>query len=41
MMENPTLLKKMGKAGRQRAVDVFSWTSIAKQNFKLYQSLIK
>lgn len=38
---NPTLAKKMGEVSRQRAIDVFSWSSIAKQTFEFYQKTIE
>lgn len=37
---NPAQAKEMGIKARQRAIDVFSWTSIAKQTFDFYQDLI-
>ncbi len=39
-MENPEKREAFGKAGRQRAIDHFSWASIAKQTQALYQQLI-
>src|SRR5699024_6759293 len=32
--------KKFGEAGKQRAIDVFSWESIAKQTVDVYKSLM-
>jgi starch synthase len=40
-MENPERRDAFGKAGRQRAIEHFSWASIAKQTQALYQSLIE
>jgi starch synthase len=31
---------EMGKRGRQRAIDKFSWAQIAQETFELYQSLV-
>ena len=41
LMRDETLRKKMGKAGRKRAVDIFSWDAIAKQYHALYRSLVR
>lgn len=41
LMKDPILRLKMGKAGRQRAIDHFSWSAIADKTHALYQSLIK
>lgn len=41
LMANPELRERMGKAGRQRALEKFSWESIAQQTHALYQSLLK
>ncbi|NCD32331.1 MAG: glycogen synthase [Spartobacteria bacterium] len=40
IMRDPALQTAMGKAGRQRAVDVFSWKSIAAQTAAFYEELI-
>jgi glycogen synthase len=40
LMENPERREAFGKAGRQRAIEHFSWASIAKQTQALYQDLI-
>ncbi len=40
LMGNPELREKMGKAGRQRAIEKFSWKAIAQQTHALYQSLV-
>jgi glycosyltransferase involved in cell wall biosynthesis len=31
----------MAKAGRKRAVDRFSWKSIAEKTYQLYQTIVK
>jgi glycosyltransferase involved in cell wall biosynthesis len=41
LMKDEALREKMGKAGRRRAVDHFSWGSIAKETFCLYKSLLE
>jgi len=41
ILQNPELAKEMGENSRQRAVDVFSWKSIAKQTFEFYQECIE
>ena len=40
ILENPELAKKMGEVSRKRAIDVFSWKTIAKQTFDFYQECI-
>jgi len=40
LMENPGLREKMGKAGRKRAEEKFSWTAIARQTVELYRGLV-
>ncbi len=40
LMAKPETRKRFGKAGRQRAVDVFSWETIARQTADLYASLL-
>jgi alpha-maltose-1-phosphate synthase len=40
LMKDPAARKKMGKAGRKRAVDHFSWSSIAQKTHALYQRLL-
>lgn len=39
LMADPALRARMGAAGRRRAVDRFSWSSIAEQTVALYRSL--
>ncbi len=41
LMGDPELLQKYGKAGRVRAIEQFSWDSIAQETVALYKSLIK
>lgn len=40
LMRDPALRERMGKAGRKRAEEKFSWGAIAKQTYQLYQRLI-
>lgn len=40
LMADATLRESMGRAGRQRAVEHFSWSSIADQTVDLYRSLV-
>lgn len=39
LMADPELRKQMGKAGRERVEEQFSWTSIAQQTLDLYQEV--
>jgi len=39
LMADPVKRAAFGKAGRQRAIDVFSWASIARQTHDLYETL--
>lgn len=41
LMKNDALRKRMGKAGRRRAVENFSWGAIAKKTAALYESLLR
>jgi alpha-maltose-1-phosphate synthase len=41
LMADQPLRERMAKAGRQRAVDHFSWSAIAEKTFALYQTLLK
>ena len=41
LMADRDLLRKYGEAGRVRAIDQFSWESIALETVELYKSLIK
>jgi glycosyltransferase involved in cell wall biosynthesis len=38
-MADPALRQRMALAGRQRAVDHFSWKSIARKTLALYKTL--
>ena len=40
LLDNETLATQMGKAGRKRVLDIFSWTSIAKTTHEYYQEVI-
>jgi len=41
LMANEKLRKAMGKAGRKRAVDIFSWKAVAQKTYELYKSLAR
>ncbi len=41
VLDDPRLAESMAAAGQKRAIDVFSWTSIARQTQSLYESLLK
>jgi starch synthase len=40
LMTNPELRRQFGKAGRQRAIEKFSWQAIAAQTKNLYEELV-
>ena len=40
LVENPELAKKMGKAGRKRVEEKFSWQTVADKTVELYRSLL-
>jgi starch synthase len=40
VVTDPALAAAMGKAGRQRAIDAFSWTAIAEQTVAVYRSVL-
>ena len=40
LMADASLRERMGRAGRERAVERFSWSAIADQTVELYRSLI-
>jgi starch synthase len=40
LLADPEKCRQFGKAGRKRAEEKFSWTSIADQTIDLYQRLI-
>lgn len=39
LLENETLAIQMGKAGRKRVLDIFSWESIAKTTYNFYKEV--
>jgi len=41
LLTNPDLSKKMGKLARERAENVFSWKSIAKQTVSFYEKIMR
>jgi starch synthase len=41
LMADPSAREVMGRAGRRRAVEHFSWGAIARQTVELYESLIR
>ena len=40
VLADPALAAQLGAAGRRRAVDAFSWASLAGQTVELYESLV-
>lgn len=40
LLDNPDMAKKFGEESRKRAVEVFSWKSIAKQTVNFYETVI-
>jgi len=40
VLDKPALAKEMGEAGRQRVIDHFSWSAIARRTLELYQSVV-
>ena len=40
LMRDAELRRRMGEAGRKRAVETFSWRAIAQEVKALYQSLL-
>jgi len=40
VLADPARADAMGKAGRQRAVDAFSWGAIAERTVEIYRSLV-
>jgi glycosyltransferase involved in cell wall biosynthesis len=40
LMGDPSLRRRMGEAGRRRAIEHFSWGAIADQTVELYRSLV-
>jgi len=41
VMKDPDGQMRMGKAGRRRAEEFFSWSAIAEKTYRLYQSLLQ
>ena len=41
LMANPELLKKYGKAGRERATTHFGWDAVAQATIALYRSVLR
>lgn len=41
LMSDDSLRKQMGKAGRQRVCDLFSWDNVARRTIALYSTLIR
>ena len=41
LLHEPEKAKALGKAGRKRAEDQFSWKAIAAQTIEMYEGLIK
>jgi len=41
IMADPSRAAQMGKAGRRRAEEMFSWGAIARQVYALYQELVR
>lgn len=41
LLESPQRRQRLGAAGRRRAVDVFSWESVAAQTVRVYQHAIR
>ena len=40
VVSDPARAAEMGRAGRQRAIDAFSWTSIAERTVEVYRSVL-
>ena len=40
VLADPARAEAMGKAGRQRAIDAFSWGAIADRTMEIYRSLV-
>jgi glycogen synthase len=41
LIANPELQEKFGRAGRKRAEEKFSWSAIARETKRLYESVVK
>jgi glycosyltransferase involved in cell wall biosynthesis len=40
LLDSPDELQRLGAAGRRRAVEVFSWESVAAQTVRVYEQAI-
>jgi starch synthase len=40
LLEDPDRAAQMGRAGRRRAVEHFSWASIAERTMQVYRSVL-
>ena len=40
VVSDPGRAAEMGKAGRQRAIDAFSWAAIAERTVEVYRSVL-
>jgi glycosyltransferase involved in cell wall biosynthesis len=40
LLDSPDELKRLGAAGRRRAVELFSWESVAAQTVRVYEQAI-
>ena len=41
LLDSPLELRRLGANGRKRAVDVFSWESVAAQTVSVYERAMK
>jgi alpha-maltose-1-phosphate synthase len=41
LLDDPALAERMGKAGRRRVLELFTWPVIAERTYQLYNSLLK
>ena len=41
MVSDPDRAREMGRRGRQRAVDTFSWEQIGRETVQVYESLLR
>jgi starch synthase len=40
LLADPSRAERMGKAGRRRAIERFSWSAVAAETVALYESLL-
>jgi starch synthase len=40
VLDNPSAAREMGRAGRQRVLDDFTWRAVAARTAELYRSLL-